>query len=93
MASVSSIQLPPLTRQSMTELVTKARRMGIDPGDYAKKLIEDGLAFQREAEDSSFAKIMKPVRDAAGNVDDAEITRLVQTARADQVADARRKKR
>jgi hypothetical protein len=93
MASVSSIQLPPLTRQSMTELVAKARRMGIEPGDYAKRLIEDGLAFQREAEESSFAKIMKPVRDAAGNVDDAEITKLVETARANFGTHARRKKR
>jgi hypothetical protein len=77
MASTATIQLPPLTKQHMSELVAKAKRMGIDPGDYAKRLIEDGLAFQREAEESSFKKIMAPVREAAGHVNDAEITKLV----------------
>lgn len=66
----------------MHELVAKAKRMGIDPGDYAKQLIEDGLALQREAEASSFAEIMGPVRDGSGNVKDAEITRLVEVARS-----------
>lgn len=93
MASMASIQIPPLTKQSMRELIAKARRMGMDPGDYAKRLIEDGLAFQREAEVSSFAEIMGPVRDAAGDVSDAEIANLVETARADHHASGRRKKR
>jgi len=93
MASTSTIRLPPLTKQSMSELVAKAKRMGIDPGDYAKRLIEDGLAFQREAEESSFAQIMGPVREAAGDVSDAEIGNLVETARADYHSGGRRKKR
>ena len=93
MASVATIQLPPLNKQSMTELVAKARRMGMKPGDYAKTLIEDGLAFQREAEESSFAQIMKPVREAAGDVDDTEVMRLVETARAEHHAGRSRKKR
>ena len=76
----------------MSELVAKAKRMGIDPGDYAKRLIEDGLAFQREAEESSFAQIMGPVREAAGDVSDAEIGNLVETARADYHSGGRRKK-
>jgi hypothetical protein len=77
----------------MAELVAKAKRIGIGPGDYAKRLIEDGLAFQREAEESSFAQIMKPVRDAAGKVEDAEILRLVETARTERHAAARRKRK
>jgi hypothetical protein len=93
MASAATIQLPPLTRESMSELVARAKRMGIDPGDYAKRLIEHALAFQREAEESSFAQIMGPVREAAGDVDDAEITKLVESARADHHAGGRRKKR
>jgi len=56
-------------------------------------LIEDGLALQREAEASSFAEIMRPVREAAGTVDDAEIAKLVETARAEHHASGRRKKR
>jgi hypothetical protein len=90
MASIATIQVPPLNKQSMAELVAKARRMGMEPGDYAKRLIEDGLAFQREAEESSFAQIMKPVRDTAGDVGDAEVMRLVETARAQHHAGGRR---
>lgn len=93
MASTATIQLPPLTKQSMSELVAKAKRMGIDPGDYAKRLIEDGLTLQREAEASSFAEIMRPVRDAAGDVSDSEIAKLVETARTDRHSGNRRKKR
>jgi hypothetical protein len=93
MSSTAAIQLPPLTKQSMVELVAKSKRLGIGPGDYAKKLIEEGLAFQREAEDSSFAEIMRPVRDAAGSVDDAEICGLVEAARRKHHAITRRKKR
>jgi hypothetical protein len=77
----------------MNALVSKAKRLGIEPGDYAKKLIEEGLAFQREAEESSFAEIMGPVRDASGKVDDAEIMKLVETARTKHHGTGRRKKR
>ena len=77
----------------MAELVAKAKRLGIDPGDYAKRLIEDGLALQREAEESSFAQIMRPVREAAGNVDDAQIIELVEKARAQHHRASATKKR
>jgi hypothetical protein len=93
MASGATIQLPPLTKQSMTQLVAKAKRLGIEPGVYARRLIEEGLAFQREAEGSSFAEIMGPVREVASDVDEAEITRLVETARTEYHAAHRRKKR
>jgi hypothetical protein len=93
MASNATIQLPPLSKHSVSQLVAKAKRMGIEPGDYAKLLIEDGLALQREAEESSFAEIMDSVRNAAGHLSDAEITKLVEAARADHHGVARRKKR
>jgi hypothetical protein len=92
MASTATIRLSPLTKRSMTELVAKAKRMGIDPGDYARRLIEDGLALQREAEASSFAHIMRPVRKAAGEVQDTEIIKLVERARAEHHSNGPRKK-
>jgi len=76
----------------MADLTAKAKRLGIRPAAYAKKLIEESLAFQREAEESSFAKIMQPVRQAAGDVDDAEITDLVETARAKHHVNGRRRR-
>ena len=76
----------------MRELVAKARRLGIEPQEYAKRLVEEALAFQREAEASSFAQIMGPVRDAAGDVNDAEIIELVENARSSHHATRRRKR-
>jgi hypothetical protein len=78
----------------MADLVTKANHLGIAPEDYAKHLIEDGLALERKAEKSSFAKIMRPVRRAAGKVSDEEIVALVEIARRTSPrAASRRKKR
>lgn len=77
----------------MADLVVKAKRIGMEPGDYARRLIEDALAFQRQAEESSFAQIMGPVRDAAAVVEDSRIIEVVETARAKHHAGLRRKKR
>jgi hypothetical protein len=77
----------------MSELVAKAKRLGIEPGDYARRLIEDGLTLQREAEETPFAEIMGPVRDASRNVGDAEIMKLVEAARADHHKSSRPRKR
>jgi hypothetical protein len=87
------LQLPPLTKQSMSLLVARAKRMGVPPEDYARQLVEEGLAFQREAEGKSFADIMGPVRKAAGSVNEAEIVKLVEKARADHHHGAGRRRR
>jgi hypothetical protein len=77
----------------MSRLIANARRIGVEPADYAKRLIEDALAFEREAEESSFARIMKPVRDAAGDLDEVEIIRLVETARVEHHAKTSRRRK
>lgn len=80
-ASHATLQLPPLTKQSMAQLLAEAKRIGMLPEDYAKRIVEDALSLQREAEEKSFSDVMKPVRKAAGPVDDAEIVKLVEKAR------------
>ena len=77
----------------MADLLEKAKRLGIEPAAYAKRLVEEGLALQREAEASTFGQIMGPVREAAGQVDDAEIRQLVEAARPQHHSAGRRKKR
>jgi hypothetical protein len=83
MASIvhANLQLPPPTRQSMAQLIADAKRMGVPPEDYAKRLIEEGLSIQREAEEKTFRQIMGPIRRAAGKIGDAEILALVERAR------------
>ncbi len=51
----------------------------------------DSLAIQREAEKSTFARIMKPVREAAVEVADAEVVKLVEMARRQHHAKKHRK--
>jgi hypothetical protein len=77
----------------MAQLVKKAREVGVPPEDYAKQLVEDGLALQRQAEHMSFEEIMGPVRQATESVDDAEIVKLVQKARSDYYRKSRRAKK
>ena len=77
------LRLPPLRKKSMAQLVARAKDLGLPPGDYARQLIEDGLALQREAESMSIAQIMAPVRRVTGSVDEGEIVRLVEKARRD----------
>lgn len=68
----------------MAQLVARARDLGVAPEDYAAQLIEDALALQREAESTTIAELMAPVRKAAGKVDEGEIVRLVERARRDR---------
>ena len=74
----------------MAQLVSEAQRLGVPPEDFAKILVEDGLDLRREAEASSFAQIMRPVRKAAGTVREAEIIDLVKRARNDRHSGAKR---
>jgi hypothetical protein len=67
----------------MAQLVSRAKAMGVPPEDFARQLIEDGLALQQEAESMPTAEVMAPVRKAAGAVDEEEIVRLVDQARND----------
>jgi hypothetical protein len=84
MASMTSTSLQlPLRKQSMAQLVARAKDLGLPPEDYARQLVEDGLALQREAESMTIAEIMRPVRKAAGAVDETEIVKLVEKARTD----------
>jgi len=81
--SAATLHLPPLARKSTAQLRASANRLGIPPEAYAKRLVEDALAMEREAEPLTFAQIMAPVRRAAGAVGEDEIVKLVETARAD----------
>lgn len=87
------LRLPPLTKRNMAQLIKTAREIGVPPEDYAKQLVEDGLAFQRKAELMSFDEIMGPVRQSNDHVDDAEIVKLVKKARSDYYGKIRRSKK
>jgi hypothetical protein len=87
------MRLRPLGKKSMAQLVARAKGLGLPPEDYARQLIEDGLALQREAESMSIGQIMAPVRKATGAVDESEILALVENARNDHHRKSTRGKR
>jgi hypothetical protein len=67
----------------MAQLIAKARQLGVPPENYARQLVENGLALEREAESLTMAEIMRPVRQASGTVNENEILNLVEKARTD----------
>jgi hypothetical protein len=82
MASVPhTLRLPPLGKRTMAQLLAEARRAGMTPEGFAKRLVETSLSLRRQAERLTFAEIMGPVRKATGRVEEAEIIGLVEKAR------------
>jgi hypothetical protein len=88
-----TLRLPPLRKQSMAQLIAKAKRTGVPPEDYARQLVEDGLALQQEAESMTIAQIMAPVRRKSGAISEDEIVKLVAQVRKDYRKAGRTRKR
>ena len=78
MPSVSkTLQVKGLGPRAMSQLATKAKRLGTTPERYIRDLVEEDLALDRRAEATTFAEIVGPGRE----VDDAELDKLVEAAR------------
>ena len=76
--SADTLQLKGLGRQKLGELSRKAKRLGLTPEKYLKRLVEEDLAISHEARTKTFAQIMGPGED----VDEQELDRLVESAKA-----------
>ena len=77
MSTTPAIQLPRLGKQTIAQLTSKAKRLGMTPGRYIQSLIEQDLALDRRARTTTFAELMGPGRE----VDEAELDRIVDEAR------------
>ena len=75
--TVTSLQLKGLGRKAMTELTSKAKRLGITPERYVKELVREDLALDRRARTTTFYELLGPGRE----VDEAELDELVDAAR------------
>lgn len=82
LASQTTLQLPALGKKSMTRLIAEAKRNGVSPEDYAKRLVEGALTWRRDAEEMTFAEILGPARRGAEKVTDPEIVEIVKRVRA-----------
>ena len=79
MSTISStLHVKGLARRQVAEFSKRADRLGMTPERYLKYLVEEDLAISREAKTSSFADLMGPGRE----VDERELDRLVESAKA-----------
>jgi hypothetical protein len=76
-ATPSSLELKGLGRQKMRALAEKARRLGVTPEQYLRRLVEEDLAIARDARSKTFEELMGPGR----QVDEDELDNLVEQAR------------
>jgi glycerol-3-phosphate dehydrogenase len=77
MVASTEIKLKGLTKKAMAELKSKARRMGLTSEEYLRELVQEDLALDRKARNTTFAEIMGPGQE----VDEAELDALVEAAR------------
>lgn len=77
MPTSMTLQVRGLGKQKMAELASKARRLGLTPQEYVKRLVEEDLAIDRAARTTTLADIVGPGR----QIDEDELDRLVDKAR------------
>lgn len=51
-----------LGKQKMLALAAKAKRLGLSPARYVKQLVEEDLEIESDAQSTTLAQIMAPVR-------------------------------
>jgi DNA polymerase/3'-5' exonuclease PolX len=93
MSRTPLLQVPGLGSKRLAELAEQAKSLGMTPQDYARELIQDALALEREARNLTFEEILGPLRSTAGKVDEDELDRLVDQARTQYHKKLGRKKR
>jgi hypothetical protein len=76
-ATATSLQVKGLGRQAISELTSKAKRLGMTPERYIKELVQEDLALDRKARTTTLSELMGPGRD----IDEAELDKLVEAAR------------
>ena len=83
-----SLRVRGLGRQKMAALRSKAKRLGMTPEAHLKHLVDEDLALDHRARTTTLAKLLGPVRE----VDEAELDRLVETARTRHLERSSRKR-
>jgi hypothetical protein len=73
----TTLQVKGLDRRAMSELTTKAKRLGMTPARYIRELVEEDLALDRKARTTTLAQIMSSSRE----VDGAALDKLVDASR------------
>ena len=75
-SAAATVQLK-LGKRKLSALRDRARRVGLSPEGYLKKLLDDALQISADPESQTFAGILGP----GEKVDEVEVDRLVRRIR------------
>ena len=81
-STATELRISDLPKRQASALMRKAERMGISAGDYVKQLIEDDLALDQKAQNTSLEELAAPFRKALKNATEEEIAQIVAKTRA-----------
>ena len=76
MTIAADIHVKGLGSQEYGELTRKAKQLGLTPGGYVKRLVQEDLAISQAAKEKSFKEILGPGRAADEDELDALVDRL-----------------
>ena len=76
----STMKFPRLAKPKLAALRRRAKRDGLTPEQYVKRLIEDDLETEAETH-STFDEVSKPFRQALKGMSEEELDALVDKAR------------
>lgn len=83
MATTATIlKVAELGPRQLSALKRKAERLGLTPETYVKQLIEEDLALDRKAQNTSLDELAVPYRKALKDVSDKELDEMVDAARS-----------
>lgn len=77
----TEVRISDLPKRKASALKRKAQRMGLSVDEYVKQLIEDDLALDERARNTSLDDLAAPFRKALKGASEQEITRIVEKAR------------
>src|SRR5688500_2876205 len=67
--------------KQLSALKRKARRMGLTPAMYIKRLIEDDLVLDRKAKNTTLDELAAPFRKALKGISEHQFDQIVDAAR------------
>ncbi len=76
-AATSTLYLRGLRKRDLSQLKSKAKRLGITPELYIKRLVQEDLSLDRAARATSFADMFGP----GDPINEAELDAIVEKAR------------
>jgi hypothetical protein len=82
--TTTRLEIRGLGKRQIAALAQKAKRLGMTPERYVRQLVEEDLSLEKQAQSTTFAELMQPVRAefTASGMSESELDILVDSARS-----------